>query len=385
MTSSLYDVNISFQALKDNLALLSKDAISYTAVIKADAYGHGLVETAKAILSSSSKDKLYSFAVGSICEGVKLKKENLSNVPILAMLGAVPNNTGELHKAKEADLTVLVHNKEGLQDALENNISFAVKWNTGMNRFGFGIDEIPSVLDYIKSKENARFELNLSHLATAEELDDFEESLVQHQMDEFSHVAKGIIRDFPKVKFSFGQSAHVLKRSPNKRDIVRIGVSMYGINPFYGTKEEELGSKLKAVMSVCAPIVALNTLEAGESLSYGHKFCLKKKSEIAIIPIGYADGYRRQYFTSVNYEDEEKNVTIQAMYKGRRISLVGSVCMQVALFDVSGLNAQLGDKIYLLGGESENAIKAEELSAWWGTIAYEPLCQLAKNIERKYI
>ncbi len=385
MTSSLYDVNISFKALQNNLALLTKDAISYTAVIKADAYGHGLVETAKAVLSSETREKLYSFAVGSIDEGVELRKQKLSDTPILAILGAIPNKADEMIKAKEADLTVLVHNKESLQDALENNLSFAVKWNTGMNRFGFAVDELPKVLDYIKAKDNARFDLNLSHLATAEELDDFEEDLVDYQVEQFSFVAKGTIRDFPKTKFSFGQSAHIIRNFPNKRDIVRIGVSMYGINPFYATKEEALGYGLEPVMHVCAPIMAINTLEAGESMSYGHTFRLKKKSEIAIIGIGYADGYRRQYLASVNNKDESKNITIQAWYKGKRIELVGSVCMQVALFDVSGLDAKLGDMIYVLGGEDKNAIKAEELASWWGTLAYEPLCQLGTNATKKYI
>ncbi len=385
MNSSLYSVNISLKALENNIALLTKDVNDYIAVIKADAYGHGLCETAKAILSFETSKKLHSFAVGNVDEAVELRDKVQLDHKILALLGALPYSSMEIQKAKQRDITLLVHNKVSLQVALENNLSFAVKWNTGMNRFGFNFDELPEVLGYIKGKNKARFELNLSHLATAEELSDFEKDFVESQIEQFSNIANSILEEFPKATFSFGQSANILNRKPNSRDIVRLGLAMYGVNPLYNTDLEEKGKGLKPVMSVKSPILAINTIEKGQSLGYGQRQNLEQTSEVAIVGIGYADGYRRQYFASKDYENKAKNTIMYACYQGRRIPLLGSVCMQVAFFDVSGLNAKLGDEIYLLGGENKNAIKVEELSAWWGTIPYEPLCTFGKTIQRKYI
>ncbi len=380
MLDTMYKVQISLSALSNNIDLLSKNTSLFYPVIKSDAYGHGLVDIAKACLSFESSKKLAGFAVGNVFEAVKLREAGITE-PILALLGEMPiEGWYDAQKAKEGNITLLVHDKETLSAAVENEISFALKWNTGMNRFGFEIDDLPSVLEYLENKKNLRFELSMSHLAMADDLSAEGIEVTNSQVEMLNLINEKVRAKFPDVKSSVGQSANVLANEKPLSDISRLGVSMYGVNPFYGTKDEHLGNALQPVMQVSAPVLAIKNIGEGVGIGYGLESKMPSDKKIAVVGIGYCDGYRRSYFSQ-----KGKDFSEYGLYKDIKVRRVGRVCMQVTFFDVTGLDIKVGDNIYLLGGEKEQQIYADELGQWWETIAYEPLCQLGKTSNREII
>ncbi len=150
MGPSMYRVHISRSALEHNINVLAKNVVSYFPVIKHNAYGHGLVNVAKLCLSYPVANKLAGFGVGTVQEAIELRKSGI-NQKILALLGEIPlSDWDDIAQAKEHNIILSVHDKEGLKRAVENNISFAIKWNTGMNRFGFTEAELPYVLEFGK-------------------------------------------------------------------------------------------------------------------------------------------------------------------------------------------------------------------------------------------
>ncbi len=371
MRSSIYKKYISSSALEQNIAILTRDLPSYYAVVKSNAYGHGMLNVAKMCLEFDTAKKLAGFSVGTVDEALLLRKAGIEK-DIIVLLGALPFSCEEeVLFAKEFNLTLIVHNENCLKMAVEAGLSFGIKWDTGMNRLGFTEEQAPSVLDYLKDKPKARLDLSVSHFAIPEDLDPYALEQTRSQFEKFNSFTARLKELFPKVKTSLGQSAYTLAKELPLFDIGRIGLAMYGINPFYGTKWAQRGENLKHVMSVSAPILNVRKLKANEGIGYGLRDMAEKDREIAIVGIGYDDGYRRIL--------PSKDIKMQALYKGRRIDLVGVVCMQVCFFDVTGLNAKEGDEVFVMGGEGENAVHAEELTSWWNTIPYEAICQLGKT------
>ncbi len=380
---TLYKVSISQQALKNNIDILTKNTHAFFPVVKANAYGHGIIEVAKMCLSFESANKIKAFNVGTIEEAILLRKHGI-NTPVLALLGSTTiNSKSNIELAKQYDIMVVVHNKETLQEAIEAKLSFALKWNTGMNRFGFNEDELENLLDYLQSQKNLRFEVNMSHFAMADDTSEEGIKFTKYQIEKFNSIHKRVQKKFPHALASLGQSAYALT-SQSKQEYAsqyspRLGLAMYGLNPFYNTQYEHLAKDLKPVMNVYAPILELRKLKAGDSIGYG-QVQVQKESVIALVGIGYAHSYRRVAQFG-NYTAPQ----LFGVHKNTRVACIGNICMEVSFFDVTHTNAKIGDVIYVLGGEQECTIKAEELTQSWGTIPYEAICQLGKTSERIFI
>ncbi len=371
MHSAICKKYISKSALEHNIDLLTRNISSYFSVVKSNAYGHGMCDVAKMCLTFQSVKKLAGFAVGTVDEALILRKEGIGE-SIIVLLGAMPQRyEEEFALAKQHNLIMLVNNETCLKMAVEAKIPFGIKWDTGMNRLGFTQEDIPFLLDYLKDKKNARLDLSVSHFALPEDLEPLSLAKTRGQLEKFNMFTQGIKELFPHVKTSLGQSAYTLANEMPMSDIARLGLSMYGINPFYETKWSQRGEALKPVMSVSAPILNVRKLKAGEGIGYGFRDMAEKDRDIAVVGIGYDNGYRRLL--------PSKERRVQANYKGKRIELVGVVCMQVCFFDVTGLNAKEGDEVFVMGGEGQNAVTAEELTSWWNAIPYEAICDLGKT------
>lgn len=379
MEQSIYKIEISRSALEHNISLLTKNLKNFFPVVKFNAYGHGLVEVSKLCLTFESAKKLAGFAVGTISEGVALRKNGISQ-PIVVLLGVMPNaEIYTIKTAKEYGLTIIVHDRKTLCDAVENGVSFAIKWNTGMNRLGFEEKDIPFILEYLEGK-NPRLDLTISHLAMADILSDEGKNCTQSQINLFNAFTQRVKEKFPSLKTSLGQSACILTSDAPVSDIGRLGISMYGANPFFDTPWEDYGKNFRQVMHVSAPILSIREIQDGDGVGYGLETKMKGTRQVAAVGIGYSDGYRRSRVSEQGLE-----IPVQALYKGKRVPRLSNVCMQVSFFDVTGYDAKAGDDIYLLGGEGDNIIRPEELAKWWDTIAYETLCLLGRTTNRKII
>ncbi len=384
MAQTLHKIQISKSALENNINLLSKNVNSFMPVVKFDGYGHGLVEISKLCLTFENAKKLQGFAVGTIEEGVELRKSGIKET-ILSLLGETPLlfeevNAKEMALAKEHNITIVAHSIETLKTAVENNLSFGIKWNTGMNRFGINENDLPYVLEYLDGKDNLQLKYSLSHLAMADDLSVIGKECTASQAESLKRITKTMQEKFPRVLSSLGQSANILSSSKPISDISRLGASMYGINPFYNTEWHDLAKGLQPVMNVIAPILTVREIEKGIGSGYGLEARLDKNSKIAVVGIGYSNGYRRTLISQKN-----NALPIYAYYQGKRIPRVGRVCMQVAFFDVTDCDAKVGDYINILGGEGENAISPDLLASWWDTISYEIVCQLSNTLNKEII
>ncbi len=350
-------------------------------VVKADAYGHGLLAVA-ATLSSQGVDH---FCVGAVAEGVELRRAGIKGT-VVALLGlsplasdipALPPTLSTFDEDARAalthEITPLIHDWPALerladltQDRAANSVSIALKCDTGMARLGFLPEDMPQILEKLACAPQLRPELFVSHLAVAD--DPGQDSFTHEQATTFRDAARCLRRAFPDIRLSLGNSACLLAFPELTGDLARPGFALYGGNPFHGTRRDILGLGLAPVMEAFTPILEVHPLRAGQSLGYGRSFVAPRDMTVAVAGIGYADGFRRV-------------PGAQMCVKGMRASVVGRVAMQMSCLDVTDIPAvRSGDMAHILGGE-EKPVRVEEVAEWWGTIPYEVTCLLGR-IER---
>ncbi|WP_027183486.1 alanine racemase [Desulfovibrio inopinatus] len=336
-------------------------------VIKADAYGHGLFQVA-AVLDAAGAE---IFAVGSVEEAVSLR-DVYPQKRILSLLGPILASDYDL--VCQHDILCFIHHFEQIAKLGEaarakerkRPVDVALKWNTGMNRLGFRPSEAPAVINAVR-EAGLQPVMVSSHLACADDPNAAE--TVKEQAAAFT-VALHALRHagFPVVG-NLANSAAALAYPEFAFDHRRVGIALYGGNPFWRTSHETLGQDLECAMEVATRIASVHPLRAGESINYGYTFTAKTDMTVAIVAAGYADAYPR-------------SVSGKAwmVWNGKRVPVLGRVCMQLSAVDVTGLDGvSPGQKIMLLGGGGKAAISADELASWWGTISYEVMCLLGLN------
>lgn len=378
---TLCRIRIRLDNLLHNLEFLRATGKPLMPVVKADAYGHGLLAVA-ATLAAQGVDH---FAVGAVAEGVELRRAGLRGM-VVALLGLSPLATDapnlpptlpafdeDARAALTHELTPLVHDWHTLErlaeltrDHAKESVSIALKCDTGMARLGFLPEDMPLVLERLTRSPQLRPDLLVSHMAVADAPE--QDSFTQQQATRFREAARSLCRAFPGIRLSLGNSACLLAFPELAGDLARPGFALYGGNPFHGTRRDVLGLGLAPVMEVLAPILEVHPLRAGQSLGYGRAFVAPRDMTVAVAGIGYADGFRRVSGAQMNVN-------------GMRAPVVGRVAMQMSCLDVTGLPpVKPGDMAHVLGGEKK-PVRAEEVAEWWGTIPYEVTCLLGR-IER---
>ncbi|QLA16291.1 alanine racemase [Desulfolutivibrio sulfoxidireducens] len=340
-------------------------------VIKADAYGHGLVPVARAL----SKAGAATFAVGSVEEAVALRA---SGVPgrILSLLG--PIDADQCQALWRGDVIPFVHHPDQLRlladvsRNMDRPLGVALKCDTGMRRLGFTRGDAAEAARIIAATPGLNLAMLSSHLATADDPGDFD--YVEAQIQEFTAIRGQLLALGLSFQTNLANSAAVLAHPEAHFDSRRVGISLYGGNPFQGTPLAHLGQGLVPAMEVATRIVSVHDLAAGQSVSYGRTFTAPTDTRIAVVAAGYADAYGRSLSNS------------GFMYlRGVRVPIRGRVCMQLTAVEVSEVpDVRPGEEILLLGGQGENAITPDDLAEWWGTISYEVLCLLGLN-PREYV
>jgi alanine racemase len=241
-----------------------------------------------------------------------------------------------------------------------------------MSRLGFSVDEAGAVADTLDGLTHLRAVLACSHLATAD--DPEQVGYVQEQSARFGRALHALRTRGLGVQGSLANSGAVFGHPETHHDLQRPGIALYGCNPFHGTAWEESGRGLRQAMDVVTRLVQVRTIPAGQTVSYGRTFTAPQDMRIGIVAVGYADNYSRGLSSRA-----------QMLLRGKRVDVLGRVCMQLTAVDLGSVpEAAVGDEVHLLGGPGENAITAEELAAWWGTITYEVFCLLGQN-PREYV
>ncbi|KRQ87130.1 Alanine racemase [Caloramator mitchellensis] len=338
-------------------------------VIKADGYGHGAAELAR-VLREEGVDY---FAVAVITEALELRKYGF-NEPILVM-GYTPSTFAK--QIVENDITQAVFSYESakaLSDEavkLNKEVKIHIKVDTGMGRVGFLPCE-SSIQDIINISKlrNIKLEGIFSHFSSADESDkkfSFEQLNKFNQfLDELK--TKGVTFDIKHM----ANSAAIIDIEDSYFDAVRPGIMLYG---YYPSKEVNIDKvDLKPVMTLKANIVHLKEVDAGTPISYGRKFYTARKSKIATLPLGYADGFTRLLFNKINVIVNDKLVPV-----------VGRICMDQCMIDVTDCqDIKVGDEVIVMGNTENIKNDADVFAEYLGTINYEILCMVSKRVPRVY-
>lgn len=366
-------VRINLDNLRHNYRLYRKLHDRVIPVIKSDAYGHGLVEVSRAL----EPEGMDTFAVGYVHEAAKLRESGCDK-RILALLGPVDDADDAL--LWEHNLLAAVSHFDQLKrlaEAAEKNgpLDIALKFDTGMRRLGFVPEELDELIAVLKESKLNPVMVS-SHLASADVPE--HEANVYGQAALFQGILDGLEQAGFDVEANIANSAGSLAFEQCRMDSLRLGIAMYGGNPFDGTVKESFGAELKPAMDVTAPVLQVHPLKKGESISYGWTYTAERDSVVAIIGVGYADNYSRSLSN-----------TGEMLIHGKRVPIRGRVCMQMTAVDVTDLMGEgrgvvPGDEAYLLGGPGPDAITPKDLAGWWDTITYEVFCLLGMN-RREYI
>lgn len=361
-------ITVHLENLRHNLKTLLARHPSLMPVIKADAYGHGVVAVARVL----AEEGIQHMAVGSVGEGALLRQEGHTAF-LLALMGLARDEDTAL--AASYDITPLVHSRESLERILVQShltgrakpLTVAIKFDTGMSRLGFRVDEAAELADYLRTLKEVRPVLVMSHLAASDTpaLDDF----THEQARRFHEATESMKAVFPGLKTSLTNSPGLLCWPSYVGDLARPGVTLYGGNPLHGTDRAKLGMGLLPVMEMAAPVLSVHPVVKGATVSYGCLYTAPKDIRAAVVGAGYADGYPRSL-----------SMRGSVLIRGQRAPILGRVCMQMCIVDVTDIpGVEPGDTAYLLGGSGPLAIRPEELAEWWGTISYEVFCALGRN------
>jgi len=349
--------------------LAKKDAL-VTAVIKADGYGHGATKIAQTLLENGAD----RFAVAVLDEGIELREAGFE-VPIL-ILGFTDKERAE--EIVSYDLEQAVYSWELAEaiskEAVKQNktAKIHIKVDTGMGRIGLRPDkDSVQLIKKISKLPNIAIEGIFTHFAVADTLD---KTYTEGQYERFTWICGELERENVKINVKHcGNSAAIIDLPNMHLNMVRAGIILYGLKPSDEVMLDKI--ELKQVMSLKVRITHVKEIEAGQSVSYGRRFIAEKKSKIASLPVGYADGYTRMLSGKA-----------EALVKGRRVPVVGRICMDQCMIDVTGIeDVKVGDEVVLFGKQGEGFIHIDELAEKLDTINYEIVCMISRRVPRVYV
>jgi len=358
-------IEVDLNAIVYNLQAIKKLIYPETkiiGVVESNAYGHGLVETARAVWTSGAD----ILAVQSLEEAVELRVNKIKS-PIL-VLGYVDQN--DFYKVLEFDITTTGYDVDLIYllniEAKKHNRWAKVdfKIDTGMNRYGFKPYEAIEAYGKIMKFEHIKIEGIHSHFASP-----FDKEFSEIQLREFQNFLFGLQQQkiqIPMVHMASSEAAYLYNES--QFDAVRVGLALYGYSD-----NPKFQEKLKPALSFTSKIAAIKRIAKGESVSYDRIYKASGPRKIAIVPVGYADGYPR------NLSNKSEVIIC-----GARLKVVGRICMNALMVDVTGVTCSIGDPVVLIGEEKEEAVYAGELASIADTTTCEILSRLSPLIPREY-
>ncbi len=365
---------IDLDALASNMKNIRKKTekqAKIMAVVKADAYGHGVLEVSKTVLENGAD----SLAVACLSEALQLRREGF-DVPIL-ILGATSEDEAEQIVANDISATVFsyesakVLSNEGEKQGKSAKIH--LKTDTGMSRIGFVIgeneDTAVSEIKKIANLPYIEIEGIFSHFSTSDEAN---RDYTKRQLGIFTAFCDRLDKEGVKIPIRhIANSAAIIAYPEAHLDMVRAGIVLYGLYP--SAEMDRSALSLKPVMSLKSRIVMVKEKCAGWGVSYGKEYLTDKKTKIATLPIGYADGYTRNIAKEGKVE----------LSDGTLAKIIGRICMDQCMIDVTNVNnISAGDEVILFGADK---ITADNIAEWADSINYEIVCLVSKRIPRIYI
>lgn len=359
---------IDLDAVACNVKQMKQKLSSCTtifAVVKANGYGHGAIEVAKAALDAGAS----ALAVALLEEAVELREAGFK-APVL-VLGWVSPQDAQI--AAEQDITLTFFQKEWLKelqtDLFSQELKLHMKWDTGMGRLGIRTkEELQLLVKAVKGTRNIQMTGIYTHFATADEadLDYFHDQ--QAHFQQLIHVFETLWDG--SVPIHIGNSAASIRFPSEMYQYIRFGIAMYGLYPSAAVRSEQ-AIDLKPAFSLYSRMVHVKKVEKETSISYGATYVTDKAEWIATLPIGYADGWIR------------KLQGMDVLVNGKRMPIVGRICMDQTMIRLDK-EYPIGTKVTLIGKSGNNKIEMDEIANYLATINYEIPCMISERIPRLY-
>jgi len=330
-------------------------------VVKADAYGHGSIAVSRALVEAGT-DML---GVATVEEAIELRESGIK-VPIVLLGGVQPEEAELVVRYALTPSIFSLSSAEAINRyayRVGKKVRFHLKVDTGMNRLGLSVDEVCCFLNCLTSLRNLELEGVFTHFASA---DSNSRDFTLKQISSFKLVIYTLKKAGLSPRYMHMANSAGIQRFPESHmNLVRPGIMLYGSG--------KLGQwELKPVMKLKTRVVQLKSLPVGSPVSYGGTFVTKRPTLIATLPIGYGDGYMRRL----------SNRAFVSL-KGFRVPVIGSVCMDMTIVDVTDVpDVRVGDEVVLFG---DDGIKVEDIAMWADTISYEILSIIGKRIPRIYV
>ena len=359
--------HVDLGAVARNCATLKQQLgdAALCAVVKADGYGHGVTPCARAALAGGAT----WLAVATATEAAALRADGIEG-PLLVM-GALTE--AELGVALDAGADVVAWREEFVRSvhaaSADRLARVHVKLDTGMGRLGAKdparARSVASAVD-----ASARMELAgvMTHFATA---DDQESDFFDAQLRRFRPFAEELKRSHPECVVHAANSAGVLRSRDAHFDMARCGIAVYGMDPF---GDDPAARNLEPALTLQSYVADVKPVAAGESVGYGRTWTAPSDTKVAVLPIGYGDGYRRGLSNAA-----------EVLLRGRRFAVVGTISMDNLTVEVGDAAVEVGDPATLIGADGGDRVTAEELARKLGTINYEITCGVSARVPRVHL
>ncbi len=369
MSSARTQARVNVAAIERNCVRLRsalRDGVALCVVVKADGYGHGAVQSARAAIAGGAG----WLAVAGSREARELREADLADVRVLVM-GALASS--ELEEALAADADVVVWRERDVEAVAElGGGRVHVKFDSGMGRLGTR-DPAEALRVLTAARDTSGVELAgaMTHFATADDLDD--DGFFEHQLAAFAKWARTARSVQPGLLLHAANSAATLREPEAQFDMVRCGIAVYGMDPF---GDDPTARELEPALELSSYLAEVKPCRAGESAGYGRRFIAVRDTNLGVLPIGYGDGWRRGLSNNA-----------EVLLGGRRYPLVGTVSMDNITVDLGagpGAERLRGEPAILIGRQGSERITAEQVARRLDTINYEVTCSLTPRVPRTY-
>jgi alanine racemase len=360
-------LEIDLGAFKSNIQLMNRiTGKPVMAVIKANGYGHGLVEIARAAFEGGAS----ICGVARVEEAIRIRKKGIHG-KILVMGGAMADSIAFVLK-EDVQVTVsdLATAKEFSDAALKLGgvVHVHAKVDSGMNRLGVPVEQGSDFLKSLRLLPGIRVDGLFTHFARADEV---KAGTTEQQLSRFKGLLAGVEKaGLRPLLVHSANSAASLFFPAARFDMVRPGIALFGINP---SEEAVLPEGFKPVLEWKTRLISIKDIPAGSGISYGHKYITSKQEKVGVIAVGYADGFRRVPGNEV-------------LVCGKRARVIGNICMDQCMVNLDAIpEAEMGNEVVLIGRQGNERITAEMIAKHWGTISYEVVCGLTARLPRIYL
>jgi len=358
-------------ALAHNYRYLRQRVPSATvmAMVKSDAYGHSMVETARVLSSNDCR----SFGVAELSEGVVLRESGCAG-EIIIFMGFDERDRAYLHSH---GLTPLVFDRDDLgriadlQVQTQATIPIYLKFDCGMSRLGFKPHAAAALFSDCKNM-NLAVQGIVSHYPSSDDRTTDNSELTAQRFEEITKAA-GFT---DSMRASLCNSGGILYQRHSHGDMVRAGISLYGYYPDGADgRKQDPDNGLRPAMKFVTRILQVKQVAAGTGVSYGHTYVTDRDTRLAVLPVGYSDGYPR----SLSNRGE-------VLIHGCRAPIRGRICMNMCMVDITGIDGvEAGAEVVLMGEQGNDIIDADEIGGWSDTISYELLCTIGNSNARSFV